>query len=111
MKWQLSSHAIRQRGFPAESNLMRVLIATDAWRPQVNGVVRTLNSLARAAGKLGVEVEFLTPDGFWTFPVPTYPVLRFPTPPRKRIAERIETVKPDAIHVATEGPIGHAVRA
>src|ERR1700729_933053 len=111
MKSQLSSHTIRQHGFPAESNPMRVLVATDAWRPQVNGVVRTLNSLARAAAKLGVEVEFLSPDGFWTFPVPTYPGLRLAIPPRKRIAERIEKARPDAIHVATEGSIGHAVRA
>jgi glycosyltransferase involved in cell wall biosynthesis len=90
---------------------MKVLIATDAWRPQVNGVVRTLGSFARAAAKLGVEVEFLSPDGFWTFPVPTYPGLRLALPRRKRIAERIEASRADAIHIATEGPIGHAVRA
>src|SRR5580658_2431958 len=111
MKWQLSSRAIRQRGFPAESNLMRVLVATDAWRPQVNGVVRTLNSLARAAAKLGVTIEFLSPEGFRSFPVPTYPGLRLALPSRRRIAERIEAVRPDAIHIATEGPIGFAVRA
>jgi len=90
---------------------MKVLVATDAWRPQVNGVVRTLGSLARAAGKLGVDIEFLSPDGFWTFPVPTYPGLRLALPGRKKIAERIEAAKPDAIHIATEGPIGFAVRA
>ncbi len=90
---------------------MRILVATDAWRPQVNGVVRTLGSLARAAAKLGVETDFLSPDGFWTFPVPTYPGLRLAMPRRKRIAERIAAARPDAIHIATEGPIGHAVRA
>src|ERR1700734_2861660 len=111
MKWQLSSHVIRQYGFPAESNLMRVLVATDAWRPQVNGVVRTLNSLARAAAKLGVTIEFLSPEGFPSFPVPTYPGLRLPLPSRRQIAERIEAARPDAIHIATEGPIGFAVRA
>src|SRR5580693_2999604 len=84
MKWQLSSHAIRKCGFPAESNLMRVLVATDAWRPQVNGVVRTLNSLARAAAKLGVTIEFLSPEGFPSFPVPTYPGLRLARPSRRR---------------------------
>jgi glycosyltransferase involved in cell wall biosynthesis len=94
-----------------ESTTMKVLVATDAWRPQVNGVVRTLGSLARAAAKLGVEVEFLSPDGFWTFPVPTYPGLRLAVPCRKQIAARIEAAKPDAIHLATEGPIGHAVRS
>jgi glycosyltransferase involved in cell wall biosynthesis len=90
---------------------MKVMVATDAWRPQVNGVVRTLGSLARAAAKLGVEVEFLSPEGFWTFPLPTYPGLRLALPRRKKIAERIEASRPDAIHIATEGPIGHAVRA
>jgi len=90
---------------------MRVLIATDAWPPQVNGVVRTLLSLQRAARGLGVEIEFLSPDGFRTVPVPTYPGLRLAIPSRRRITERIEATRPDAIHIATEGPIGHSVRA
>jgi glycosyltransferase involved in cell wall biosynthesis len=90
---------------------MRVLVATDAWHPQINGVVRTLTSLARAAGRLGVGVEFLSPDGFLTVPVPTYQELRLALPSRRGIARRIEAAKPDAIHIATEGPIGHSVRA
>src|SRR5262249_2804087 len=90
---------------------MRILIATDAWRPQVNGVVRTLFALARAAQKFGVEIKFLSPVGFWTVPVPTYPGLRLALPVRNQIARRIDTANPDAIHLATEGPIGHAVRA
>ena len=90
---------------------MKILVATDAWRPQVNGVVRTLGALACAAAKLGVEIEFLSPDGFWTFPVPTYPGLRLAVPRRNSIAARIEAARPDAVHIATEGPIGHAVRA
>ncbi len=114
MKSQLLSDANQKSDgdtISTESNTMKVMVATDAWRPQVNGVVRTLGSLARAAAKLGVEIEFLSPDGFWTFPLPTYPGLRLALPRRKRIAERIETSRPDAIHIATEGPIGHAVRA
>jgi glycosyltransferase involved in cell wall biosynthesis len=114
MKWQLLSHAIRNCGdrtVALGSDAMKVLVATDAWRPQVNGVVRTLGSLARAAAKLGVEIEFLSPDGFWTFPVPTYPGLRLALPSAKRVAERIERAKPDAIHLTTEGPIGYAVRS
>jgi glycosyltransferase involved in cell wall biosynthesis len=114
MKSQLLSHANRKSDgdtISAESSTMKVMVATDAWRPQVNGVVRTLGSLARAAAKLGVEIDFLSPDGFWTFPVPTYPGLRLALPRRKKIAERIEASRPDAIHIATEGPIGHAVRA
>jgi glycosyltransferase involved in cell wall biosynthesis len=90
---------------------MKVLVATDAWHPQVNGVVRTLGSLARASNKLGVTVEFLSPDGFPSFQLPTYPGLRLAIPNRRGIAERIAAAEPDAIHLATEGPIGFAVRA
>ena len=90
---------------------MRVLIATDAWHPQVNGVVRTLTSLSQSARRLGVSVEFLTPEGFSDFQVPTYPGLRLALPRAREIARRIETAQPDAIHIATEGPIGHMVRA
>ena len=90
---------------------MKVLVATDAWHPQVNGVVRTLGSLARAAGKLGTPIEFLSPEGFPSFQLPTYPGLRLAIPNRRGIAERIEAANPDAIHLATEGPIGFAVRA
>jgi hypothetical protein len=90
---------------------MRILIATDAWRPQVNGVVRTLTSLARSAAALGAEIDFLTPDGFASLGVPTYPGLRVALPNRREIARRIKAASPDAIHIATEGPIGWAVRA
>jgi glycosyltransferase involved in cell wall biosynthesis len=90
---------------------MRILIATDAWHPQVNGVVRTLTSLARSASGLGAEIEFLTPDGFPSFALPTYPGLRVALPNRREIARRIQAAAPDAIHIATEGPIGWAARA
>jgi glycosyltransferase involved in cell wall biosynthesis len=90
---------------------MRVLVATDAWHPQVNGVVRTLTSLAASAHRLGIEIEFLTPEGFSSVAVPTYPGLRLALPGRREIARRIERAAPDAIHIATEGPIGRAVRA
>ena len=77
MKSQRCHLAIRQQaGHGLETNAMRVLIATDAWHPQVNGVVRSLTSLARTAKGLGVDIEFLSPDGFRTFPLPTYPGLR-----------------------------------
>jgi glycosyltransferase involved in cell wall biosynthesis len=90
---------------------MRVLIATDAWHPQVNGVVRTLTSLARSAKTLGVEIEFLSPEGFPTIPLPTYPGLRLALPSCRQIANRIEQARPDAVHIATEGPIGHQARS
>lgn len=90
---------------------MPILIATDAWHPQVNGVVRTLTSLANSAAALGEEIQFLTPEGFRSFPLPTYPDIRVALTSRREIARRIEAVAPDAIHIATEGPIGWAVRS
>jgi glycosyltransferase involved in cell wall biosynthesis len=90
---------------------MRVLIATDAWHPQINGVVRTLTSLAESARRLDVTVEFLSPEGFPSFPLPSYPDLRIAWPQRAEIARRIQAAAPDAIHIATEGPIGLMARA
>lgn len=89
---------------------MRVLIATDAWHPQINGVVRTLESLAKSVEALGANVGFLTPEGFASVPLPTYPGLRCALPRPSAVAARIERAAPDAIHVATEGPIGLMVR-
>ena len=90
---------------------MRVMIATDAWHPQVNGVVRTLTSLSTAGRQVGLEIVPLSPEGFPSFPTPTYPELRLAIPNAAEIARRILAARPDAIHVATEGPIGHSVRA
>jgi 1,2-diacylglycerol 3-alpha-glucosyltransferase/glucuronosyltransferase len=89
---------------------MRILVATDAWRPQISGVVRTLEALATAVHASGSTLDFLTPDGFASLPLPTYPGLRCALPRPGEIARRIERVRPDAIHVATEGPIGFFVR-
>jgi glycosyltransferase involved in cell wall biosynthesis len=90
---------------------MRILIATDAWHPQVNGVVRTLTSLKRSALALGADIGFLTPEGFPSMELPTYPGLRVAWPNRREIARRIEEIAPEAIHIATEGPIGWSARA
>jgi glycosyltransferase involved in cell wall biosynthesis len=90
---------------------VRVLIATDAWHPQVNGVVRTLTALRENAARLGAQIDFLSPDGFVTLPVPTYPGLTVALPDPREIARRIEEARPDAIHVATEGPVGLAARS
>jgi glycosyltransferase involved in cell wall biosynthesis len=90
--------------------LMRILISTDAWRPQINGVVRTLEALAGRLEEQGSIVEFLTPEGLPSIPVPTYPGLRCAVPNRAEIGRRIEAFRPDAIHIATEGPMGLAVR-
>ena len=89
---------------------MRILVATDAWHPQVNGVVRTLTMMAEAARGLGVEISFLTPQSFRTFAMPSYPDLRLALPAPARTAQLIARAKPDSIHIATEGPIGLLVR-
>ncbi len=89
---------------------MRILIATDAWDPQVNGVVRTLKATARELEARGHDVRFITPDGFTTVPMPTYPEVRLALFAKARIADVISTFMPDAIHIATEGPIGLGAR-
>ncbi len=89
---------------------MRILVATDAWHPQVNGVVRTLTMMADAAKAFGVEISFLTPESFRTFALPSYPDLRVALPRLAKIARLIAAARPDSIHIATEGPIGLLVR-
>src|ERR1700674_3536386 len=89
---------------------MRILVATDAWHPQVNGVVRTLTNMAEAARAFGVEISFLTPQSFRTFAMPSYPDLRLALPYPAKIARLIAEARPDSIHIATEGPIGLLVR-
>jgi glycosyltransferase involved in cell wall biosynthesis len=89
---------------------MRVLIATDAWHPQVNGVVRTLSELVRELGKARAEPVLLTPERFKLIPCPGYHQLKIALPGRAAVARFIDEAAPDAIHIATEGPIGWAVR-
>jgi 1,2-diacylglycerol 3-alpha-glucosyltransferase/glucuronosyltransferase len=89
---------------------MRVLVATDAWHPQVNGVVRTYERLAVEASKLDFEISFLAPSDFRTLPCPTYPEIRLALAGPRAIATYIEKARPDFIHIATEGPIGLMTR-
>lgn len=90
---------------------MKVMIVTDAWEPQVNGVVRTLKNTTRELTALGHQVDLLTPLEFRTIPCPTYPEIRLSLLPKRRLHERINTFGPDALHIATEGPLGLAARA
>jgi len=89
---------------------MRILVATDAWHPQVNGVVRTYERLAIELAALGVEMTVLAPHEFRTLPCPTYPEIRLALPGLRRVAQRFRAVQPDAVHIATEGPIGWMAR-
>lgn len=90
---------------------MKILLVTDAWEPQVNGVVRTLKSTRRELQLMGHEVEMLTPLEFKTIPCPTYPDIRLSLLPGQRVRQRIRDFNPDAIHIATEGPLGLAARS
>lgn len=89
---------------------MRILVATDAWRPQVNGVVHTLERMSAAAEEWGGEFQFLTPLGFATLPLPTYPSIQIALPAPGEVGRRIRAAAVDHIHIATEGPIGWAAR-
>mgnify|MGYP000668574457 CR=1 FL=1 len=89
---------------------MRVLIATDAWPPQVNGVVSTLTRLEAELERRGVEAVFITPHDFRGIPLPGYRELRVAVPGPGAVARLIDEASPDYIHIATEGPIGWSVR-
>jgi len=89
---------------------MRVIIVTDAWHPQVNGVVRTLETTGRYLERSGFEVRFVTPAAFHTVPCPTYPEIRLALWPGRRVAAMLDDFDPDAVHIATEGPLGQAAR-
>ena len=86
--------------------LTRILIVTDAWLPQINGVVRSIEALVREAPSLGVEIVVLASSGFRTVPVPTYPQIRVAVTRPGVVRRRIEELRPDFIHIATEGPLG-----
>lgn len=83
-----------------------VLFVTDAWYPQVNGVVRTLEYTARELRQRGIRVELLTPQQFTTVPCPTYPEIRLSLTTRRRIGKIIADHACEHLHIATEGPLG-----
>lgn len=89
---------------------MRLLIVTDAWTPQVNGVVRTLERTRAELEALGHEVSVLSPDLFASLPCPSYPEIRLALPFGGRLERLLEDFAPDALHIATEGPLGLAAR-
>jgi glycosyltransferase involved in cell wall biosynthesis len=89
---------------------MRLLIATDAWHPQVNGVVRSLEHMAAEAPRFGAEVILLTPERFRSVPMPTYPEIRLSLVGPGSLNRIVDEVRPTHVHIATEGPIGLATR-
>jgi len=89
---------------------MRVLVATDAWRPQINGVVRSLENLAAEAPSFGVHISFLAPQDFQTVPLPGYGEIRLALASPSAVKRAIAAARPDSLHIATEGPIGWITR-
>jgi glycosyltransferase involved in cell wall biosynthesis len=90
---------------------LRILLVTDAWSPQINGVVVTLANTVRWLERWGHDVRVLSPIGFRTMPMPTYPEIPLALFPGPKVAATIRDYDPDAIHIATEGPLGGAARA
>ena len=86
----------------------RLVIVTDAWEPQINGVVNTLRNTKIELERMGIEVRMITPQGFKTMPLPTYPEIKIALVRTRTIRGLIEGIKPDALHIATEGPVGWA---
>jgi glycosyltransferase involved in cell wall biosynthesis len=91
--------------------MARILIATDAWHPQVSGVVRTLDTTARVLRDWGHAVEVIEPTAYSSFPVPFYPEIPFALPRPGRVFERAWKFGPDHVHISTEGPLGLWVRS
>ncbi len=87
---------------------MKILIVTDAWHPQVNGVVRTLDNVIRELKTRGYEVHIISPDQFCSVPMPSYSEIRLAVTVSYRLRSRIREIRPDYIHIATEGPLGLA---
>ena len=94
-----------------EHHSLKVLIVTDAWTPQVNGVVRTLEVLGRELTALGHDVRYVTPQGRFTIPLPTYTEIRLALFGRRALEKEFREYAPDAIHIATEGTLGLGARA
>lgn len=88
----------------------RITIVTDAWHPQVNGVVRSIENTILHLSDLGADVRLITPSGFRSIPCPTYPEIRLSLASYRRVAEALERCRPSFVHIATEGPLGLMAR-
>ncbi len=105
-----SQSALDLRQPVSATSPMRIAIVTDAWSPQVNGVVRTLTETRRELQVLGHDVMMITPERFRTLPCPTYPEIRLSLTTGRAVGKLIDDYAPDALHIATEGPLGWAAR-
>lgn len=89
---------------------MKIALVTDAWHPQVNGVVRTLCAVIAELRSRGHEIEVISPDQFRTIPAPSYPEIRLAFAGGRAMAARLGQIRPDTVHIATEGPLGWSAR-
>lgn len=89
---------------------MRIVIVTDAWEPQVNGVVRTLQSVKRVLEAQGHKILVISPERFYSVPCPTYPEIRLAMVRSRTIGDLLDEFSPHAVHLATEGPVCVAAR-
>ena len=90
--------------------MTRLLLVSDAWHPQINGVVRTLERILEELATLGIETGTLTPAEYRTIPCPTYPEIRLALTSFRAVRRKIDHLAPDYVHIATEGPLGLMVR-
>jgi len=90
---------------------VKIALATDAWHPQVNGVVRTLTATVAQLRRRSIQVETLTPEDCLTVPMPGYSSIRLAVAPRFKVRRSLAALAPDIVHIATEGPIGWSARA
>jgi glycosyltransferase involved in cell wall biosynthesis len=105
----------RMAGFPCNDRALRpfperIAIVSDAWLPQMNGVVRSLTTTAKILREWGHDVTIISPDQFSSVPCPTYPEIRLALTMPGTVALQLEVLSPDAVHIATEGPLGFAAR-
>jgi glycosyltransferase involved in cell wall biosynthesis len=107
---QSTSHATPAGGPTVSMSATSLAIVTDAWTPQVNGVVKTLHQTRDALSRSGYLVSMLTPADHRTIPCPSYPEIRLALRPRHTIRRQLDTLRPEHIHIATEGPLGLAAR-
>ena len=90
---------------------MRIVLASDAWHPQVNGVVRSLSMTVEQLRGSGHDVDVIEPSLFRTMPCPSYPEIRLSLRCGRKVGKILDAAQPDSIHIATEGPIGWAARS
>lgn len=90
---------------------MRIAIVSDAWRPQINGVVHTITKVVEVLGSRNHRVEVIGPERFTTVPCPTYPEIRLAIAPKEAMRKFLSDFRPDAVHIVTEGPLGWTARS